>query len=93
MLYAFEAVAAISLSFSTYTRENVNIRGVTIKNLNLRLIMSKRQSIFAFMKSLLASTVSDVKKNNKVNELTEQVKQLQPRDMTSHNTTLEKASS
>ena len=55
--------------------------------------MSKRQSIFAFMKSLLASTVSDVKKNNKVNELTEQVKQLQPRDMTSHNTTLEKASS
>ena len=34
MLYAFEALAAISLSsFSTYSRENVNIRGIIIKNL------------------------------------------------------------
>ena len=44
-LYAFEALAAISLSsFSTYSKENINIQGVSIKkSKNLRQITGKRQ--------------------------------------------------
>ena len=44
-----------SLSLSTYSRENVNIWGITIKNLNLCQIMGKRQSILPSTKSIGAN--------------------------------------
>ena len=69
MLYAFQALTAISLSwFSTYLSENVNIRGVTIKkkSINLCQITGRGKSICLHKKkSLLAPTVYDIEKEKK----------------------------
>ena len=62
MLYAFEALAVISLSsFSTYSSENINFRGVTIKNLKKSTPNNRQRQVHLCLhKSLLAPTVYDI---------------------------------